>query len=1013
MALLLGGAAATTSVVDDAMALARESRAIAADGDFERALTLAQAARNALANTPRQDVVAYLEDDSAVYLLELRRFDQALEIAQQAQQRIAALMGTDSPAYGLLTSTLGAVLVARGDIAKGASELRQAYAALEQGDPDRRARVAVSLARTSRLASEPQQAVAWAERAIELAVDRDIRRRARIEQIEALLSLRRLQEARTALGILAGEGSSQTQLDRLHAALAFEIGELATAESVLVDLLDRSDVGADERLQIANRLGHLYVVVGRLVEAQQVYRSVLDEAIAMQYSAAHPLVGRTLHSLAITYKGLGQYEEAAVLYERALNVLTSSLGADSEAVGRTRLEFSRLLALQEDPSQAAAQAREAVDILEPLDRPEPLGLAHAALGLALVDDGRGGEGLGHIESALPLLEVSFGPMSPYLAPGLIATAELVAATDFQRAKRSINRAIDILERSQSTTFSGLATAYAAKSELYAEREPRLAMAMADQSLAVVGERLERTSDQRYLQEVNQSRHVFETYLNTLSSAYESEGVGARMLIAAQYPKLSLVAESMSQAAERASAHSGELVRLLAARQRQTRRLAELDVLNERMLAGLVAPNEAVERERAELRGTLRETRLQIAREYPQFAEAAFPRPVDLGVLQARIGREEAVFTMLSSDTGTHLFLVTKESLYVESVPVVEETLRALARDVRRSVSLDDDAPPVAFAHEAAHELYGHLIGPFAEQLEYIDHLVYVPDRAVASVPFGLLTTSPSIVADDDYRNVDFLQNEIALSTVPSLSALVALRLVAEAPAAPSAMLGIGHPLLGEQASAMRPDDRVDTLDVNIHRQLRPLASSMLEINDIASRFERSKVLFQRDASEAALYALDGLEQYGVIVFATHGLLRDDTIGVPEPALVLSQDPGHNGLLMTSEIADLSLNADWVVLSACNTAGPDGSPRASGLSGLAKSFFYAGARGLLVSHWSVNSTAAVWITTSTFDAYTADPSGGKAGALQAALRRFTSGVYGPQASHPAFWAPFVFVGDGAS
>ena len=106
-----------------------------------------------------------------------------------------------------------------------------------------------------------------------------------------------------------------------------------------------------------------------------------------------------------------------------------------------------------------------------------------------------------------------------------------------------------------------------------------------------------------------------------------------------------------------------------------------------------------------------------------------------------------------------------------------------------------------------------------------------------------------------------------------------------------------------------------------------------------------------------------LSDYRVLAFATHGLVSGELSGLGEPALVFTPPEtgteADDGLLTASEIATLELDADWVILSACNTAAADGTPGAEGLSGMAKAFFYAGARALLVSHWAVNSEAAVF------------------------------------------------------
>ncbi len=121
----------------------------------------------------------------------------------------------------------------------------------------------------------------------------------------------------------------------------------------------------------------------------------------------------------------------------------------------------------------------------------------------------------------------------------------------------------------------------------------------------------------------------------------------------------------------------------------------------------------------------------------------------------------------------------------------------------------------------------------------------------------------------------------------------------------------------------------------------------------------------------------------------------------------------DGLLTASEIARyLNLDADWVILSACNTAAGD-ELGAEGLSGLAKAFFYAGSRALLVSHWPVASGAAVKLTTGIFAAAAADPGIGRAEAHRRAMLALIDDPEHEYFAHPLFWGPFVVVGDGGS
>src|SRR6202008_40541 len=158
-----------------------------------------------------------------------------------------------------------------------------------------------------------------------------------------------------------------------------------------------------------------------------------------------------------------------------------------------------------------------------------------------------------------------------------------------------------------------------------------------------------------------------------------------------------------------------------------------------------------------------------------------------------------------------------------------------------------------------------------------------------------------------------------------------------------------------------------------------------------------------DASEATVKRAP-LADYRIVYFATHGLVAGDIKGVAEPSLALSipkqPTPVDDGLLTASEVAQLKLNADWVVLSACNTIAGD-KPGAEALSGLARSFFYAGARALLVSHWAVDSSAAAALTTSTFDILIKNPTLGRAEALRSAMLSFINASSEPKNAYPAF------------
>jgi len=274
----------------------------------------------------------------------------------------------------------------------------------------------------------------------------------------------------------------------------------------------------------------------------------------------------------------------------------------------------------------------------------------------------------------------------------------------------------------------------------------------------------------------------------------------------------------------------------------------------------------------------------------------------------------------------------------------------------------------------------------------------------------------------------FLGHEKALSVLPSPGAFVALRTSKKIPSSKETFLGIGDPDLEIlEATAPLPRLTMELIEEQLFDKknsdvLRSIFSSLpetrYELNEISKIFnvDESRLYFRDQATETQVKSL-ALNRYKSIAFATHGLLAGEFSGLSEPALVFT--PPHemseldDGLLMASEVANLKLEADWVILSACNTAAPEGDPGAEGLSGLAKAFFYAGAKSLLVSHWYIDSEASALLTTEMFRAMKNNPVPGlrKAEALRLSMLSLRNREQS-YLSHPAFWAPFVVVGEGS-
>jgi CHAT domain-containing protein len=343
----------------------------------------------------------------------------------------------------------------------------------------------------------------------------------------------------------------------------------------------------------------------------------------------------------------------------------------------------------------------------------------------------------------------------------------------------------------------------------------------------------------------------------------------------------------------------------------------------------------------------------------------------------------------------------------------------------------------------AHELYETLLGPVEALIRDKRHLMVVPSGALTALPFHLLVTEQPVVAAPQvnaprdlaaYRDAAWLLKRHAVNVLPSVASLKALRAFARNEVAGKPMVGFGDPQFDPSVPAA--DTRVASNSARnlttrsytdffagagvdrtkLAQALPPLPDTADELRAVAKDLgaPASDIHLGRDASETTVKRLR-LADYRVVYFATHGLVAGDIKGLAEPSLALSipaqSSDLDDGLLTASEVAQLKLNADWVVLSACNTIAGD-KPGAEALSGLARAFFYAGARALLVSHWAVESNAAMRLTTSTFDILKSDASLGRAEALRRAMLAYMNDATNPLNAYPALWAPFVVVGEGA-
>lgn len=402
---------------------------------------------------------------------------------------------------------------------------------------------------------------------------------------------------------------------------------------------------------------------------------------------------------------------------------------------------------------------------------------------------------------------------------------------------------------------------------------------------------------------------------------------------------------------------------------------------------------------------------QISRDFPDFKARYRSDPVSWHDMRTLLSAREAAVLIHSSADATDIFVVDRERLHWRRVDLGAAALSKKVRALRAGLDPTGgarSAQPLAlkkdtagFDRAAAHALYLALFSDLEPVLADKELLVVV-NGPLAALPLSVLVTAPP---KQDGRT-PWLIRRNAISVLPSL-AMLRLRALAQSERRAAGFVGFGDPVFSPDGSA-----RTHALLAN----LAPLPGTRREVEAIGAIFDPAerRIYLGRAASETAVRraALAGQQ---VIAFATHGLVAGELGRNSEPGLAFSAPAAtaaeDDGFLSASEAATLSIDADWLLLSACNTAASDGKPDSQGYSGLARAFLFAGARAILVSHWPVRDDAAPLITAEAIKWRRDNPQASPARALQHALLAMIDDPARPDHTDPAVWAPFVVFSGG--
>ncbi|WP_309643961.1 CHAT domain-containing protein [Phenylobacterium sp.] len=543
-------------------------------------------------------------------------------------------------------------------------------------------------------------------------------------------------------------------------------------------------------------------------------------------------------------------------------------------------------------------------------------------------------------------------------------------------------------------------------------------------------------------------------------ASSAEALRAEAFVAAQWAVTSDAAAALAKVSGRIAGGDSEVAKLADRREGLLTRRRDLERRQEEAFATSETPQQSRERAliRAEYASTLSslaEVDAQLTEAFPAYVDLTRPQSLSVKETQGLLGPDEALLLVLSNEEAAYVWVVTdKTDTWARAPELNRAALDALVSDIRKTLATtgsrarprrqgEPPAPTRPFEAMKAHSLYKALIAPVEATLAGRTTLIVVTPGALGSLPLTLLPVSPLSTdpqTAEDLRRISWLGDRYAVASLPAVSSLKALRChLAERPArgcrgkpkeraATSGaerlrLVGFGAPVLnGRPAAESLGPPAADQVFVQALanpaklRELSPLPGSEAELAQVLERYPDARIRRGADATETAVKTTGRheLARARYVLFSTHGLLAGDPAAPGEPGLVLTPPETatalDDGLLTASEAAELRLAADLVVLSACNTAASDGRLGGEGLSGLARAFFYAGARGLLVSHWEVNDLATTQLMLRAFDGLEGDTPLSRAKALQAASRQVRDDPAHPEWAHPAFWSAFTLVGE---
>jgi CHAT domain-containing protein len=795
-------------------------------------------------------------------------------------------------------------------------------------------------------------------------------------------------------------------------------------------------------LNLRSRLARNLLAQGRLIEAEVRFREVLLSALK-QRGRYSPFTAQAAAGLTALLNAQGRHVEAEDLARAAVEILEKT-GAEaaSRAMIKAEMQLAKALISQTRWKDAYAVFNILSRALEndPTEHAHRLG-RNPVYALTLLRNGRANDALSVSRSGYEHRAGRMGEKHQItaMAQGVYAMALLETGD----------------RKAALTEFAG--------------------------AVPILMQHSRRSDDGQKHHRSRITKWIIESYMEALSAAgpVEIRHAGGKNPVAttfrlADFLRGQAVQKALNASAARAAAQDSDLAGLVRQEQDTLSRIGAMNALyaraaglpsNQQNPKALKALRTSIDR----MRGARAALAREIAGRFPDYANLVSSKPGSLGTAQKSLRPGEAIIATYVGETHSFSWAAPHGgrpvlSVVKKSAREISAMVRHLRKALDPAVSRLGNMPE--FDIGLSHELYNIILAPVRSGWKDADSLLVVAHGPLGQLPFAVLVTKDAKLGVEtkplfsNYRKVAWLARSHAITVLPSAGSLSTLRGLPAPRKGRRDFVGFGDPIFNSKQAALSDKGEVWTQAMVSRGLSRGVSRGVLKTHGVPlvlraapavrgmgkadiSRLPRLKdtadeiksiatamnadpardVFLGRRASESRVKSMD-LSNYRVITFATHGLVPGDLDGLDQPALAMTAPEvlgeKGDGLLTMGEILTLKLDADWVVLSACNTATGAGAG-AEAVSGLGRAFFYAGTRALLATNWPVETTSARELTTDLFRRQTQNPSTGRARALRATIlslidnkgRSDDNGRMVFSYAHPIFWAPFSLIGDGGA